>query len=173
MPPLGIRINRVWVYWTSKVSRSQTEHSIGRHFQVGDLFKTDILSIGDPPLLRPTPFKSSHPSKGETFLPGSGERILGWTFRQQGLPFKVDTPGIETLWPTSLLDAQRSVQMAGWTSNVRINNVCFWAGGLLPKMMAFIIWSVRENHYRCNVLTAHGSESFRNVLNRLISSKCF
>ena len=168
MAPLGIGINRVWVYWTRKVNRSQTVQSTGRHhFQVGDLFKTDIPSIGDPPLLRPTPFKSAHPSKGATFLPGSGEIILGWTFLQQGIPFKVDTPGIETLWRTSLLDAQRSVQKAGWTSNVRINDVCSWAGGLLPKMMAFIIWSVRQNHYRYNVLTAC------NVLNRLISSECF
>ena len=33
--------------------------------------------------------------------------------------------------------------------------------------------SASENHYQCDVLTAHGSESFRNWLNRLISSECF
>ena len=162
MSPLRIRVNRVWVYWTRKVNRSQTEQSTGRHhFQVGDLFKTDIPSIG------PTPLKSAHPSNGETCPHGSGEIIFGWTFLQQGIPFKVDTPRIETLWPTSLLDAQPSVREAGWTSNVRINDVCSGAGGLLPKMMAFISWSVRQNHYRYNVLTAC------NVLNRLISSECF
>ena len=41
-----------------------------------------------------------------------------------------------------MTDARPSVEEAGWTSNVRTNDVFSWEGGSLPKMMAFIIWSL-------------------------------